>query len=353
MAGQLHGTQFRISSRGAGFTIVELLIVIVVIGILAALTIVAFNGVSNKAKVALVSSDLTSVSKKLKIDQTINGAYPLTLAATDSGKGVPASAGTTYQYTVDNTVNPQTFCVTAVNGSVAYFITQSGVATSGTCPGDSATGVVAPVIGGYVDLTNDVPMTNIPLPAIPDGAWMMIVISYTNSVDAVPPTGWTTLYSRITANTMQTMVFGEIKTSSEPSTFSIGGTIGYANGAIFWGTGASNNLNTWIKGASANRNNTTAQQYVTITPTLTTVSAQNLIISISTERTSIIESDISSFVGANRWFYIPQPDGNRMQTIFVSTATLASPGVSTPVTVTYPNPQLLNGTALQVALPPT
>lgn len=39
-----------LKSKNAGFTIVELLIVIVVIGILAAITIVAFNGVQNRAK---------------------------------------------------------------------------------------------------------------------------------------------------------------------------------------------------------------------------------------------------------------------------------------------------------------
>ncbi|RYF29318.1 MAG: prepilin-type N-terminal cleavage/methylation domain-containing protein [Chloroflexi bacterium] len=37
-------------SSKSGFTIVELLIVIVVIGILAAITIVAFNGVQKRAQ---------------------------------------------------------------------------------------------------------------------------------------------------------------------------------------------------------------------------------------------------------------------------------------------------------------
>lgn len=48
-----------------GFTIVELLIVIVVIGILAAITIVSFNGVQAKAQQAKITSDLTQLEKAI------------------------------------------------------------------------------------------------------------------------------------------------------------------------------------------------------------------------------------------------------------------------------------------------
>ncbi|MDB5160337.1 MAG: hypothetical protein JWO99_600 [Candidatus Saccharibacteria bacterium] len=357
MAGQL--TQLHTDSRLKGFTIVELLIVIVVIGILAAITVTAFNGVSNRAKVALVTSDLNAVSKKLKIDQTINGGYPATLAATDGGKGVPASAGTTYQYTVDNTANPQTFCVTAVNGSNAYFITQATSATAGTCPGDSPTGASAPVVAGYYDFSGSLTMTSLPFPAIPDGSWMIMVMAYNvaTPIDAVPPSGWTTLYARNLTGTLTTMVFGKIKTSSDPSTFSVTGSINpaTANGVMFWGSGASSNLGSWILGSIANRNGTTGQQYITTTPTITTTVPQSLVLSISTERTSITETDISSLTGATRWFYVPQIDNTpaKIQTITLSYATLATATTSTPVVVTYPNLQTVNGTAFQIGLPPS
>ena len=60
-----------------GFTIVELLIVIVVIGILAAITIVAYTGVQNNARKADAQSMAKEVANKVEIYAAENeGAYP-------------------------------------------------------------------------------------------------------------------------------------------------------------------------------------------------------------------------------------------------------------------------------------
>lgn len=68
-----------------GFTIVELLIVIVVIGILAAITIVAFNGVQARAHNAKRVSDLAGIAKAIELYRADNGRYPAAV-----GPGAPS-----------------------------------------------------------------------------------------------------------------------------------------------------------------------------------------------------------------------------------------------------------------------
>lgn len=63
-----------------GFTIVELLIVIVVIGILAAIIIVAYNGVTNRAKASKAQSAAQTVIKKAEAYNAEQGSYPDTLS---------------------------------------------------------------------------------------------------------------------------------------------------------------------------------------------------------------------------------------------------------------------------------
>ncbi len=66
-------------NKKSGFTIVELLVVIVVIGILASITIVSYTGITGKANVAVIKSDLASNSKKLGMYYTLYGLYPTAL----------------------------------------------------------------------------------------------------------------------------------------------------------------------------------------------------------------------------------------------------------------------------------
>lgn len=64
------------AQKQTGFTIVELLIVVVVIAILAAITIVSYNGITNRANDSAIQQDLTTIAKKIQISYTQNGVYP-------------------------------------------------------------------------------------------------------------------------------------------------------------------------------------------------------------------------------------------------------------------------------------
>jgi type II secretion system protein G len=59
-----------------GFTIVELLIVIVVIGILAALVITTYNGIQQKGRNTERTTDLKAVQGQLEAYYASNGRYP-------------------------------------------------------------------------------------------------------------------------------------------------------------------------------------------------------------------------------------------------------------------------------------
>lgn len=63
-------------TKSSGFTIVELLIVIVVIAILAAITIVAYNGIQNRAKASAAQSASNTMIKKAEAANAIASAYP-------------------------------------------------------------------------------------------------------------------------------------------------------------------------------------------------------------------------------------------------------------------------------------
>lgn len=67
----------------SGFTIVELLIVIVVIAILAAISIVAYNGMQDRARASTVQSDLSGAMKKLSLYR-VDNEYPLSDASLET-----------------------------------------------------------------------------------------------------------------------------------------------------------------------------------------------------------------------------------------------------------------------------
>lgn len=136
-----HATTNLYSAKSRGFTIVELLIVIVVIAILAAITIVAFNGISDRAKASSAQSAASQATKKVMAYAVENSdQYPADLATI----GVTNSGDTSYQYSVNNSVNPRTYCITATTDDVSYYESSTtGSPTVGACSGHGVNGVAA------------------------------------------------------------------------------------------------------------------------------------------------------------------------------------------------------------------
>lgn len=137
------------NTNNDGFTIVELLIVIVVIAILAAIITVAYNGITQKAAASMVQSDLSTAQAFVERKNVENGEYP------SDGDTLPHSEGTKLEYTRTGSG----YCLTASSEKARanYYYDKSNAAIQqGVCEGHDGytgeengdTGVTAISAGG-------------------------------------------------------------------------------------------------------------------------------------------------------------------------------------------------------------
>lgn len=120
--------------RKHGFTIVELLIVIVVIAILAAITIVAYNGIQNRAKASAAQAAASQAAKKIALYAVENNdQYPATLE----------QAGITDTTDLEYSGGGSIYCVTATKQNVSYYQNNSSQPAAGACDGHAGNGVAA------------------------------------------------------------------------------------------------------------------------------------------------------------------------------------------------------------------
>lgn len=125
--------------KGYGFTIVELFIVVVVIAILAAISIVAYRGIQERADASSAQSLATQAATKVKLYFVEHESYPDSLAAA----GIADTQG--LQYSFNNSTSPRTFCITATSANKSYYLNNTTVTapTEGGCAGHGQGGVAA------------------------------------------------------------------------------------------------------------------------------------------------------------------------------------------------------------------
>ena len=110
-----------------GFTIVELLIVIVVIAILAAVTLVSYNGIQGRARESALQNELSQVSKSLASKKVLdsNEMYPASLSAINV-----TSDKLSYHYNTRS----NTYCLDGKDGAIEYSVRGSSMKVEeGSC----------------------------------------------------------------------------------------------------------------------------------------------------------------------------------------------------------------------------
>ena len=166
------------SHRTKGFTIVELAVVIVVIGILAGLVAFGWNGWQRRAAESEIKSDLSAVVTAMKSSKNFNNGYPALAAGSTFDSNGPSqnqalfksSSGVTMTYYAGDA---GTFCVEAVSKRIptlGYFIDMSptngnGAVQAGTCSGEP---IQPPITSGYYAVANT-------------GAYHTCAIAYNNN----------------------------------------------------------------------------------------------------------------------------------------------------------------------------
>jgi prepilin-type N-terminal cleavage/methylation domain-containing protein len=126
----------RNTDSNRGFTIVELLIVIVVIAILAGITIVAFNGIQARAKSAQLQSALDTYVKAIRLHEAEHGIFPNILGYACLGKAADYPATSQFPAgacVADATTNAAVYSVSSTfNSAIAAYISNTPVLNTST-----------------------------------------------------------------------------------------------------------------------------------------------------------------------------------------------------------------------------
>lgn len=141
-----------------GFTIIELLIVIVIIGILSTLVFVGYNGVKRQATVSALVSDLKQANTQLATAQLDNNdVFPESIDDLNGGDGLKFQDGATVFYSDRNDQDQPDYCLTAVVDDIVYHVSRYEAPREGYCTEhEPLTIAAAPVLSTTSDSTSEI-----------------------------------------------------------------------------------------------------------------------------------------------------------------------------------------------------
>lgn len=77
----------KILKSEAGFTLIEVVFVVIILAILAGVALMSFGGLDTQAKDAVVQADFRTIATALKVYKAQTGAFPATILALTADAG--------------------------------------------------------------------------------------------------------------------------------------------------------------------------------------------------------------------------------------------------------------------------
>lgn len=141
-----------LKNRQSGFTIVELLIVIVVIGILAGLVVTTFNGIQQKGRDTERQTDIKAIHGQLEAYYAQTGTYPLLSQVNDATFRAASMKGLDVEALRDpKGPAGQTLAAAPASGTYSYEVFETDGTTSCTVAANCAKYTLTATLEGQIN----------------------------------------------------------------------------------------------------------------------------------------------------------------------------------------------------------
>jgi len=339
----------------SGFTIIEMVVVISVVGILATITVVGYGSWRHSAMTTSVKSDLNGVIAAMENARMFNNGYPTTLPSTfTASENVSLSmyaGGTTTTYCVDG--------VSTEDATIAYYAyseTKDQGAQEGAC--DTLILPEEPIAvvqrGWYQQVlgTGNPSVLDATAANAETGDLMIAAFCITSTSGTIAtPSGWTQIVARTAMGTRGVQIFAKIRQSSDGDSYSFTVSTAFARRGVLIALGNTGPVSSLVIGSLGLRS-VNGTSYTNVAPSITTTADNTYILTISAEATTTDDTVAPSVTAGGATFLLWSDDADTLETIMAAYLNQTSAGTTSAVTITYQNTQTSNGAALQIGIPP-